>query len=157
MLTYILQSSLISTLPYPAGLLSLNMVVIVLTTYVFGFKTGFVNALILGVLGEHDTSLNFTTTIIAYALVTVLTNFLSEKVFTNKSLYSNSLLCLIGSLIQILLIYGLNFSFFKNAFGQHSILYVVSWQIVLNILVSGIIFTLLTTFRKELKSYFLLK
>ncbi len=152
---YVLQGSFIINLPTPFSFLNLPLLALIIVTYVFGYKNGLVWAVILGVLAGQTSNLSTGSEIAANFIIVNLISLLSDNVLTNRSLYSNSVLCLIGSALFVALTYGFNFSYFNATASTGNIFSWATWGSFLNILASGIVFTGLTAFYKELKSYIL--
>lgn len=153
LITYLMQVSLIIALNYPANQLMLPLVIVVIITYVFGFEAGLGWSLTMGLLLDHDSNLFFGSHVLAFIFTFIIIKILSDNLLTNRSIYSNSILILIGTILSSLIIWLINYGYFNGLQNPRSWLSDLGWQIGLNLLVGAIIFSVLTTLFKELKSY----
>lgn len=154
-LTYLLQASLVGALPEPLRHLSLPVVAIILVTYIFGWNAGFIWSICLSSLMDQDTHLLMSSTLLSFLITILIVKLLSDNVFTNRSLYSNCMLCLVGTAAQASVFYLINIRYFQMNLTPVNFIKLAGWQILLDLIVSAIVFTFLSRTYRGLKSYLL--
>ena len=157
----IIQISLISGLPAMAGNLNLTLVILIFILGFSGFDFAAIWAVGLGFLLEVFSFLPFGSYLFGLSLTIIISNFLLNHFFTNRSLYSFLALTGIATII-----YGLVINFFVLFFVETNLSALITdgnfWisileQIGLNLLSAFIIYYIIYFLGRNFKPVFLVK
>jgi len=139
------------------------MLLIIYITLIYGLRLSLICSIVGGFLLGLYSLLNFGLIMISLIICTLVVNYLFNKLFTNRSLYSLNLLVIFGTIVYNLSLFVINwflFIFNSSTFFisiNYIYIYHLIIQIALSCLVVTLIYILFNYLTQRLKKTFLIK
>jgi hypothetical protein len=157
----LLQFSFISALPWPFSNLNLSLTVIIFSFLLFDKEDVWLIALFLGFFLDVWFFHPFGTIILSLFFSAIVLYLILENLLTNRSVYSFLLLTIIAVISDtlftriFLIIFDWSGSSASRFLSSSLFWESLVWNLILNLIIVGVIFSLLAILSRRLKPFFL--